>query len=97
MRSTAGRDWVPLFKDSTKAVERGSWMLEEMDIVFRSKADLALLRVEFTALGFGHYHLSGMLTSRDWHHWRFHGPIPWEVRDLAGNLLAKIIDVMEVV
>ncbi len=44
--------------------------------VTNPKTYLVLLRVEFSALGFGHYVLSNVLSTGDWKKWRFNGELP---------------------
>ena len=50
-----------------------------------------LVRIDFTAVGFGHYIATNMLTTCDMNAWRFHGEMPVPVSmNAAGELLASI-------
>ena len=52
-----------------------------------------LLRVTFTASGFGHFYLNQQLTGLNQGHWRFHGPIHFNSHvDDEGNLLISVGD-----
>ena len=90
MVTSERRNWVPLFTDAASAVARGPWTFEEFGMEYRDKTDLALLSVEFTALGFGHYYINGTLTTWDWKHWRFHEALPFEKYNLEGSLLLQV-------
>ena len=88
-----GRSWIPMLVDPQKALERAKWGAEELGLtVTDPKQDLILLHVKFSALGFGHYFLRKMLSTRDWKAWRFHGElvVPQAV-NTDGAILAEAI------
>ena len=59
------RAWIPLNTDPSEALVRASWGAEENCLaVVNPKVDSNLLRIEFPALGFGHYYLTNVLTKR---------------------------------
>ena len=90
MLASESRAWVPLYTKSEAAVDRVPWMCRELGIPFNGSADVLVVKVEFTALGFGHYHLRDMLTTRDWKHWRFHGPLQSVGCNQDGQVLHRI-------
>ena len=84
------RCWIPMHSDLRKALERAKWGAEELGLtVDNPKEDLMLLRVDFSALGFGHYFLRSVLSTRDKRAWRFQGELgmPRAVSN-RGELLA---------
>eukprot|EP00973_Karenia_brevis_P027789 3829379-Karenia_brevis.AAC.1 len=98
MRPSEHRAWVPLWDRGEAAADRVPWMCEELGVPFNGGGDIALVKVRFTALGFGHYYLNGTLTTRDWKHWRFHGPLPLLRLNHLGEEMFRIdADVMGVV
>ena len=79
MLETNPRGWLPLVFEAAEAADRCVWGCEELGLpVTNRKTDLVLFKVQFTALGYGHFSRYGTLTDRDWKNFRFHGPIPLE-------------------
>ena len=60
------------------------------------KTDFCIVHVTFSAQGFGHYYLSGKLTTFDWKSWRFHGDLAFRTTDTEGRLLAEITHVSDI-
>ena len=75
MACDENRNWIPLHEDPSDALERGCWGAKEIaKTVSAPKDDLMLLRINFSALGFGFYCLNNMLTPPFYRKsWRFHG------------------------
>ena len=75
MACDENRNWIPLHEDPSDALERGCWGAQEIaKTVSDPKDDLMLLRINFSALGFGFYYLNNMLTPPFYRKsWRFHG------------------------
>ena len=92
MAPTKKRAWIPLAVDAVSAFTRAHWGAEERGVEgLDPKRDLRVLQVNFTAHGFGHYFLTGQLTTHDWTKWRFHGELPLAVKSLpSGELLASV-------
>ena len=93
MVSEKGRSWIPMLADPQKALERAKWGAEELGLtVANPKKDLMLLRVDFSALGFGHYFLRNVLSTRGNGAWRFQGElvVPRAV-SIDGALLAEAL------
>ena len=61
--------------------------------VTNPRQEFVLLRVELSALGFRHYFLSNVFSTRNGNAWRFHGelPVPTAV-DTTGEMLAITAD-----
>ena len=62
----------------------------ERPIVPRLPARKMIECEDFTAQGFGHYHRSNQLTTRNGKSWRFHRVLPFVVRALHGTVLVSI-------
>ena len=85
------RWWIPLHNSYEEALQRAILGAEERsEKILDPKSEFRILRVEFTALGFGHYSMRGMLTTYDHRSWRFRGEIPFVVRSATGELLVSI-------
>lgn len=92
-----GRAWIPLNKDIQPALGRTIWGAEERgEFNLNPKRNFCLVRITFTALGFGHYYLAGKLTTSDWVQWRFHGDLGVPTRDADGRFLANVTHVFAV-
>ena len=92
MAVSSDRVWIPMHKDPMKALERATWGAEETmgkGAITNPKIDLLLVRVQFTALGVGHYILQDRLTTGDWKKWRFHEElrVNQDVKNTTGQLL----------
>ena len=88
-----GRSWIPMLVDPQKALERAKWGAEELGLkVGNPKQDLVLLHVECSALGFTHYFLRNVLSTRDKDVWRFQDElvVPRAVNS-DGELLAEVM------
>ena len=96
MAPTRQRAWIPLAVDAGSALTRAHWgAAERGEEGLDPNRDLRVIQVNFTAHGFGHYYLTGQLTTRDWRKWRFHGELPLEVKALpSGELLASVTSVI---
>ena len=75
-------------------MERGKDSLDELGIAFNDKRDLCVVKVEFTAAGFGYFYLNGTLTTYDWKHWRFRRPFHRIIADQNNMVLARWGDVL---
>ena len=71
------------------AVERGEKNLDP-------KLDFRVVQIEFTAQGFGYFHLSNVLTTRDWKSWRFHGDL-YDIHSETDDILVRVTDFAEIV
>jgi hypothetical protein len=99
MQVSGTRAWIPFHVDPKESFERGTWgATERGEDGFNPKGDLVILRIDFTALGFGHYHLTDTLTTRSskWRQWRFHGTLPLPAKSTDGQLLACVGDILKV-
>ena len=77
--------WVTFRESKDAAWERSSWHTADNERF--------LVKVTFTPKGIGHYMRSELLTRVPQHGtWRFHGDVPFEVRDSAGDLLLQVED-----
>ena len=90
MKVTPKRAWIPLWKDQADAVQRVKTMCEELDIEYTDTTEVAVVKVVFSSLGFGHYYLEGTLQSWNWSHFRFHGTLPYEEEDELGQEMVRI-------
>ena len=92
MAVTPSRKWVPLNKNVDQAVDRALWgAADELGRpLVDPKTELVVARVDFHAAAVGHWLLGGMLTTQDWQNWRFHGPLPFEVRNENMTLLVEV-------
>lgn len=98
MTPTARRAWIPLNMDAEGALDRSNWGAEERgELRLHPKEDFILLRITFTAAGFGHYYLNGKLTTANWKQWRFHGDLSLPTTDRNGRPLAYVTDVAEAI
>ena len=59
MKVTPERAWIPLWKEQADAVSRVKDMCKELDIEYTDTTEVALVKVVFSPLGFGHYYLKG--------------------------------------
>ena len=85
------RCWIPLNNSYEEAHKRAIWGAEERgEMDLHPKESFRVLRVEFTAHGYGHYSMRNVLTTRDGRSWRFHGEIPFSVRSANGDLLLSV-------
>ena len=85
MNPEGNREWIPLNVSFEAAHQRALWGAEERNETnLHPKDSFRFLRIEFTALGFGHYYLNEMLTTRDYKSWRFHGELPFSVASTNG-------------
>ena len=100
MVPTAGRSWIPMSAASQAALERSHWGAAEVHDSclggMDPKTDFCIVHVTFSAQGFGHYYLSGKLTTFDWKSWRFHGDLAFRTTDTEGRLLAEITNVSDI-
>ena len=93
MHAAEGRAWIPMNTHLKCAVDWAIWSCEEMSMtVNHPKNDLFVIKVEFSALGFGHYFLREVLSTRNsWGAWRFHGDLPVpQVQNTDGQILATV-------
>ena len=90
MKTTPKRAWIPLLKDQADAVHRVKTMCEELDIEYTDTTEVAVVKVVFSSLGFGHYYLEGTLQSWNWSNFRFHGTLPYEEKDELGQEMVRI-------
>ena len=93
MHPAEGRAWIPMHTNLKYAADWAMWSCEEKRMtVNHPKNDLFVIKVEFSALGFGHYFLREMLSARNsWSAWRFHGDLPVpEVQNIDGLILATV-------
>ena len=87
------RSWIPMHSDPRKALECAKWGAEELGLkVDNPKQDLVLLHAEFSALGFTHYFLRNVLSTRDRRAWRFQGElvVPCSVITEGENLTTAV-------
>ena len=84
--------WIPLNADPLDAMERARWGAEELSLpVSNPKEELMLFRIEFSALGFGYYCSTDVLTERNWKAWRFHGELLFpSAMNSDGQILATL-------
>jgi hypothetical protein len=93
------RSWIPLVHDPETALERCLEGCQEMDIpVANPKEDLVLQKNKFSALGFGHFFLNHILTTKNnWKTFRFHGDIPWQgCYDINGQPMVIVTEVFDI-
>ena len=78
--------WIALDKDEKTALSRA----RESSGRYQ-RVDWMVFRVDFTAVGIGHYIATNMLTTCDMVAWRFHGEMPMPMSmNAVGELLASI-------
>ena len=89
MAPTKEHAWIPLHVDAEAAFRRALWGAEERgETNLHPKHNFRVIRFDFTAHGFGHYYLSGVLTTSNWKQWRFHGDLPLLARaSTSGDVL----------
>ena len=92
MKESAERSCVVL--DTTilaaenRALRHG---FEELGKEQQDKRHLVLIAFEFTALGVGHYMLDNKLTTTDWKHFRFHGDLPFQCKNMDDEILVQCL------
>ena len=97
------RRWIPLHHSSEQATQRAIWRAiwganKRGENFLDPKKEIRILKVEFTALGFGHYHMRNILTlSPLGDSWRFRGEIPFTVKNTKGDLLLSIKPIVEAI
>ena len=75
------RAWIPMSSSAAEALERVRWGAEERgEANLHPKHDFRIVQIDFTALGFGYFYGTSVLTTRDWKSYRFHGDITTLVR-----------------
>ena len=95
MVSEGESSWIPMYSDPREALERAKWGAEELGLkVGNPKQYLVLLYAEFSALGFTHYFLRNVLSTRDRRAWRFQGElvVPRAVNTDGENLTTGLTD-----
>ena len=90
MKVKPERSWIPPWQDQADSVNRVKTMCEELNIEYTDTTEVALVKVVFSSLGFGHYYLTGTLETWNWNHWRFHGTLPYEQRNTRGQDMVRI-------
>ena len=90
MKSDENCAWVLLWTEQKDAVDRVPDMYGELGLEFTDSAEVSVVKVTFTCLGFGHYYLMRTLTTRDWRHWRFHGTLQYVQMNHTGQEILRI-------
>ena len=97
MNPTDERAWIPMSTSAEDALNRARWgAVERGETNLDPKLDFRVVQIEFTAHGFGDFHLTNVLTTQDWKHWRFHGDI-YEVHSETDDILVRLTDFAEIV
>ena len=98
MRPTTERAWIPMNKSPEEALKRAHWGAPERgENDLHPKHDFRVFQIEFTAHGFGYFHLANVLTThKDWEAWRFYGNIYETVSTESGDILVQLTDVSSV-
>ena len=91
MNESDRRAWVVLGTTTKAALDRALWGFEELGYE-PDKSQLLLITFEFTAIGFGHFTLNDMLTTRNNKHFRFYGSLPLRCTNSQGDLLVHAHD-----
>ena len=64
MRPTTERAWIPMNKSPEEALKRAHWGADERgEKDLHPKRDFRVFQIEFTAHGFGYFHLANVLTT----------------------------------
>ena len=96
-KTTTERAWIPMNKSPEEALKRAHWGAPERgENDLHPKLDFRVFQIEFTAHGFGYFHLANVLTTQDWKHWRFYGDI-YEVHSENDDILVRLTDLAEIV
>ena len=102
MRPTTERAWIPMNKSPEEALKRAHWGADERgEKDLHPKRDFRVFQIEFTAHGFGYFHLANVLTTHHgkeyWEAWRFYGNIYETVRsEESGDILVQLTTVSSV-
>ena len=97
MSPTNERAWIPMSKSAEEALKRARWGADERgETDLHPKLDFRVVKIEFTAHGFGYFYLANVLTTKDWEAWRFHGDI-YEVHSETDDILVRLTDFAEIV
>ena len=86
MKVTPKGSWIPLWRDQADALLKVLWCSDTTEV--------AMVKVVFSSLGFGHYYLTGTLQTEDWKHWRFQGTLPYEKRNALGQEMVRVESVV---
>ena len=99
MKTTTERAWIPMNKSPEEALKRAHWGAPERgENDLHPKRDFRVFQIEFTAHGFGYFHLANVLTTQAWKHWRFYGDIYETVRsEESGDILVHLTDYQEII
>ena len=97
MKPSNERAWIPMSTSAAEAMVRARRGAEERgEMNLRPKHDFRIVQIDFTALGFGYFYGTSVLTTRDWQTYRFHGDIATLVRSNNDDILVSLTAFFEV-